>query len=239
MSTTDAASSDSPPVSSPIAAMANAELDRDDRIVDVTPEALVQILEIRAEEDDPGSLRLRIEVTGSRGVDYVYDLAFETEADAKDGDVVYPVDGPDGELTIVIPADSAPKLDGSVLDLPAGPLQSGLVLRNPNRPNPLAGTDLKLEGELPVKVQQLLDQSINPALAAHGGFVSLVGVEEADENRPGAKVYLSMGGGCQGCSLSAATMVEGVTSAIREALPEVAEVIDVTDHAAGENPFYA
>jgi len=217
---------------SPIAAMAAREREDDDRVLDVTDAALAQILEIRSEEDDPESLRLRIEVTGARGVDYVYDLAFESADDAKEGDVVYAV----GELTIVIPADSAPKLDGAVLDLPSGPLQSGLVLRNPNRPNPLAGKELALTGELPEKVQQLLDQSVNPALAAHGGFVSLVGVEEND---PDVKVFLSMGGGCQGCSLSAATMVEGVTAAIHEALPEVTEVIDVTDHAAGENPFYS
>lgn len=230
MPTTDTPETE--PFVSPIAAMAAAELDGDDRVVDVTEAALKQILEIRSEEDEPESLRLRIEVTGSRGVDYVYDLAFETADDAKDGDVAFSV----GELTVVIPDDSVDKLDGSVLDLPSGPMQSGLVLRNPNRPNPLEGKDITLTGELPEKVQQLLDQSINPALAAHGGFVSLVGVEEADD---ATKVFLSMGGGCQGCSLSAATMVEGVTTAIHEALPEVTDVVDVTDHQAGENPFYS
>jgi Fe-S cluster biogenesis protein NfuA len=51
-------------------------------------------------------------------------------------------------------------------------------------------------------------------------------------------VFVYMGGGCQGCSLSAATLQEGIQRAIREALPEVTEVIDATDHAAGENPFY-
>ena len=230
MTTTD--TTETAPFVSHDAAMAAAELDGDDRIVDVTDAALKQVLEIRSEEDDPESLRLRIEVTGSRGVDYVYDLAFETAEDAKEGDVAFTV----GELTVVIPEDSVEKLDGSVLDLPSGPMQSGLVLRNPNRPNPLEGKDITLTGELPEKVQQLLDQSINPALAAHGGFVSLVGVEEADD---ATKVFLSMGGGCQGCSLSAATMVEGVTTAIHEALPEVTDVVDVTDHQAGENPFYS
>ncbi len=196
-------------------------------IVQITDAALEQILEIRSQEDDADGLRLRIEVTGTRGVDYVYDLAFEGPDEAKADDVVYEV----GSLTVVVPEESAPMLGGSVLDLPSNPVQGGLVLRNPNRPNPLAGRDLELTGELPERVQQLLDQSVNPSLASHGGYVSLVGVEDTT-------VYLSMGGGCQGCALSQATMVDGVASAIREAIPEVTEVLDVTDHTAGTDPFY-
>jgi Fe/S biogenesis protein NfuA len=222
MSTTE-----TPTTDTPTAASALDERAEDERIVDLSDDALEQILEIRAGEDDAESLRLRIEVTGVSGVDYVYDLAFETADDAKDGDVAYAV----GALTIVIPEDSVAKLQGSVLDLPSSPMQSGLVLRNPNRPNPLAGKQLDLTGDLPEKVQQLLDESVNPALGAHGGFVSLAGVEDT-------VVYLSMGGGCQGCTMSQATMVEGVTLAIHDAIPEVTDVIDVTDHAAGENPFY-
>ena len=200
---------------------------KDQRIVDITDDALTQILDIRSQEDEPDSLRLRIEVTGSRGVDYVYDLAFESPDDGQDDDLTYEIEG----LAVAVPADSAPKLEGSVLDLPGSAMQGGLVLRNPNRPNPLEGADLELSGDLPERINQLLEQSINPSLAAHGGFASLVGVEDT-------KVYLAMGGGCQGCSLSAATMVEGITVAMNEAIPEITEVIDVTDHQAGDNPFY-
>jgi Fe/S biogenesis protein NfuA len=200
----------------------------DGAVIGITDEALAQILDIRAGEDDAESLRLRIEVTGVSGVDYAYDLAFETAEEGNDDDVAFTV----GTLEVVVPADSVAKLEGSVLDLPVSATQGGLVLRNPNRPDPLAGKTLDLSGELPDKVQQLLDQTVNPALAAHGGFVNLAGVE-------GTKVFLSMGGGCQGCTMSQATMVEGVTTAIHDAIPEVTDVIDVTDHAAGENPLYA
>ena len=72
-----------------------------------------------------------------------------------------------------------------------------------------------------------------PALASHGGYATLVGVDE-DNN-----VYVTMGGGCQGCSASAATLKDGIRSSIMEHIPEVAEVIDATDHAAGESPFYS
>ncbi len=70
-------------------------------------------------------------------------------------------------------------------------------------------------------------------LASHGGFAQFVGVDD-DSN-----VYVTMGGGCQGCAASAATLRDGIRTAIMDAIPEVAEVIDTTDHAAGENPFYS
>ena len=107
------------------------------------------------------------------------------------------------------------------------------MIRNPNRPNPLGDLgDLELTGEVAERVTQLLDQRINPALASHGGFASLVGVDDAT-------VYVSMGGGCQGCAMSQATLTEGIRASILEAIPDVTEVVDATDHSAGENPFYA
>lgn len=81
-------------------------------------------------------------------------------------------------------------------------------------------------------VEQLFDRQINPALSRHGGFARVVRVEERD-------VFIEMGGGCQGCAASKATLRHGIESAIRQVLPQVREVVDVTDHAAGENPFYS
>jgi Fe/S biogenesis protein NfuA len=198
-----------------------------DVIVTVTPDALERITEVRAGEDDGDSLVLRIAVTGVNGVEYAYDLSFEDQTDTVDGDASYSV----GDLPVVIPADSIDKLRGATLDLPSSAAQGGLVIRNPNRPNPLAGAHIELTGDLAEKVQQLLAEAINPSLASHGGYASLVGVEDT-------KVFLSMGGGCQGCALSAATLREGIQVAIREAIPEVTDIIDVTDHDAGESPFY-
>lgn len=199
----------------------------EDAVLVVSEAALGKVLDVRNGEDDPESLCLRVEITGVNGVDYTYDLAFEPIADNQPDDRVYT----QRDLTIAIPADSVDKLLGAVLDLPSTPSQGGLVIRNPNRPNPLAGVNLELTGDIADKVQQLIAEAINPSLAAHGGYTALVGVEDT-------RVFLTMGGGCQGCSLSAATMVQGIQSAIKEAIPEVTEVIDATDHTAGENPFY-
>ena len=195
----------------------------------VTEAALAKVLEVRNEEDDPAGLALRVSITGSQGVDYVYDLAFFEIAAAPEDDVRWEVD----DLSFLIPAEDREKLAGATLDLPSNPTQGGLVIRNPNRPNPLGdiGT-LELTGEIPEQVGQLIAERINPALASHGGYATLVGIE-------GSTAYVTMGGGCQGCSMSAATLTEGIRSAILEAVPEILEVVDATDHSAGENPFYS
>jgi len=197
-------------------------------VLDISDEALFKVLDVRAAEDEGDALALRVEVTGVEGVDYSYDLAFEPIAEAIETDVVYQV----GEMTVIVPENSTDKLRGATLDLPSNPMQGGLVIRNPNRPNPLGNTDsIELTGDIGEKVTQLLTQQINPSLAAHGGWAQLEKVEGTD-------VYLTMGGGCQGCAMSAATLREGITVMISEMIPEVTEVIDTTDHNAGETPYY-
>jgi len=82
------------------------------------------------------------------------------------------------------------------------------------------------------RVEEVVTQELNPALAAHGGFVEIVDVK-------GGIVHIKMGGGCQGCASSAATLRMGIEQAIRQKVPEVLEIVDVTDHEAGTNPYYS
>jgi Fe/S biogenesis protein NfuA len=196
-------------------------------VVTVTEQALAKILELRAAEDGADLLGLRIAVTGIRGPEYSYDLSFEPVAESDDDDLV----NEQGGLPVVIPADSADALRGATLDLPRNNDQGGLVLRNPNRPDPMAGIDVELTGDIAEKVTTLLEQVINPSLDSHGGFAEFKGVD-------GDRVFVSMGGGCQGCAVSAMTLREGIERTIKDRIPEVAEVVDVTDHDAGANPFY-
>jgi Fe/S biogenesis protein NfuA len=88
-----------------------------------------------------------------------------------------------------------------------------------------------MSAELKTRVQELIDTMINPAVAGHGGFVELIDVQD---NR----VYLQMGGGCQGCGAADVTLKSGIERLIKEEIPEVAEVLDTTDHGAGTNPYY-
>ncbi|MGH7389155.1 MAG: NifU family protein [Candidatus Rokuibacteriota bacterium] len=85
--------------------------------------------------------------------------------------------------------------------------------------------------ELRTKIQEVIDTMVNPAVAGHGGFVELIDVQDT-------KVYLAMGGGCQGCGAADITLKAGIERLLKEEVPEISEVLDTTDHAAGANPYY-
>lgn len=195
-------------------------------VLTVTPAAIDRILGLREAEDDASTLALRIEVTGTAGVEYAYDLVFDPLAEAEDADAVFQ----QGELPVIVPVGSIEQLSGATLDVPASG-GDGLVLRNPNRPDTMAAGDVELTGSVAERVQQLLTAKINPMLAAHGGFARLQSVD-------GDTVYVTMGGGCHGCAISSLTLRAGIARSIKEAIPEVAEVVDATDHTSGENPYY-
>jgi len=106
-------------------------------------------------------------------------------------------------------------------------LQSGV---SPVSPSALA--DMPSPSEMRTKIQTLLDDQINPAIAAHGGWVELIDVKNNE-------VYLRLGGGCQGCGAADVTLKQGIEKSIRQLVPEIGAIMDTTDHAAGRNPYYA
>ena len=195
---------------------------------DVAPAALSKVIELRNSEVDGEQLALRIEVTGAQGVDYTYDLAFELLAEADASDVPFAVGN---GLTVLIPDRDVAKLDGASLDLPSNSNQPGLVLRNPNRPDLGPNAALDLDGTVEDNVREVLTKRINPSIAAHGGFAELVSVE-------GDTVVVKLGGGCQGCGMANATVTAGIERTLRELIPEIERVVDLTDHASGENPYF-
>lgn len=150
-------------------------------VVLVTDLARAKILDLLNEEEAATPQGLRIEVTGESGPEYRYELSFGALDSAEADDSVVDWLG----LGVIVPASSIDKLQGATLDLPAG--GSGMVLRNPNRPNPLAGLDVELTGEVPERINLLLEKAINPSLAQHGGYAELRAWEEP-------KAYILMGG---------------------------------------------
>ena len=80
-------------------------------------------------------------------------------------------------------------------------------------------------------VRRLLDEEVNPAIASHGGNIALIDIKLP-------RVYIRLEGGCQGCGMADVTLKQGVEVAIRRAVPAITEVLDVTDHAGGSNPYY-
>lgn len=87
------------------------------------------------------------------------------------------------------------------------------------------------EDEVKTRVQKILDEMINPAIASHGGYVELLDVKENI-------AYLRLGGGCQGCGMVNVTLKQGIEATLKEEIPQLAGVIDQTDHAGGSNPYY-
>ena len=81
------------------------------------------------------------------------------------------------------------------------------------------------------KIENLMDEQVRPALAAHGGNVEIV---DLDNN----KLFLRLQGGCQGCSSSSATLKDGIERLVKQTFPEIEEVVALTDHSSGENPYF-
>jgi Fe/S biogenesis protein NfuA len=193
----------------------------------ITDVARDKILEVRAAEAGAESLALWVTVTGESGGAYTYDMSFRALDDAGDADVVQHHD----DLPIVIDADSVAALNGATLDFAA----SGMVMQNPNKPperDPFADRpEADLSGPVAQAVIRVLEDRLNPAIAAHGGRVDLVAVDDSI-------AYVRLSGGCQGCGMAAVTLSQGVEAEILDAVPEISEVVDVTDHASGTNPYY-
>jgi Fe/S biogenesis protein NfuA len=201
-------------------------------VLRATDAAVAMVSELRASEDDQESLALWVEVTGSNGNAYTYDMYFQPIADAQPGDWSDEQD----DLKIVIPAESIPNMKGAVLDVNSDGGETGMVIVNPNQPPTMgspamAGPPVDLSGDVAHRVLQVLEAQINPSIAAHGGRADLVAVEDD-------AAYLRLSGGCAGCGMAAVTLSQGIEVALRDSVPEITRVIDVTDHASGTNPYY-
>ena len=94
-----------------------------------------------------------------------------------------------------------------------------------------ASLQARTDAELYAAVQKLLDGQVNRSIADHGGKISIVNVLRA-------KLFITMSGGCQGCASSQVTLRQGFEVMVRTVAPEIVEIVDATDHAAGKNPFY-
>ena len=199
-------------------------------VLTVTPAARGVVLDARSQETEAERLALWVEVTGARDGAYTYDIYFQAVADAGAGDRVAEDDG----LAVVVPESSVVRLVGARLDW-SDDGDGGLVIVNPNTPPRSQAVvdrpEVDLSSELAQRILKVLEAQVNPSIAMHGGHADLVAVEEGI-------VYVRLSGGCQGCGLASVTLSQGIEVALRDSVPEVVSVVDVTDHASGANPFY-
>jgi Fe/S biogenesis protein NfuA len=205
-------------------------------VVTLTPEAHKIVQDAIAQEPDPASLALWLEVRGVQEGSFIYDLYFQAASDADEGDVRHAQDG----LDIIIPSDSVDRLRGARLEWSEAD-GGGLVLVNPNSPtveeaSPGVPPEILAKGitsPLALRVVAVLEQAVNPSIASHGGRADLVALDDGD-----GSAYVRLSGGCQGCAMSQMTLRQGIETTLLEEVPELTRVLDVTDHGSGENPFY-
>ncbi len=171
-----------------------------------------------------GDLLVRVRVASASPLDPRYEITMIEPDEKCPEDVVFDGYG----FGVVMEPESAKLLDGARIDWIETLTETGFKVENPN----LAPIGSKpLEGPLADRVRQAIDQFVNPGVAQHGRHVTLVEVRDKI-------VYLQMGGGCQGCGMASVTLSQGIERILREQVPEIKGIQDVTNHAAGDNPYF-
>ena len=169
-------------------------------------------------------LALRIHVASPSPLDPRYDITLIEQHEKCEEDVVFD----DSGFEVVMDPESVTILDGARIDWVETLMEGGCKVENPNL-EPIGSKPL--EGPLADRVQQAIDQYVNPGVAQHGGRVTLVDVRDNI-------VYLQMGGGCQGCGMASVTLSQGIERILREQVPEITGIEDVTNHSEGDSPYF-
>jgi len=177
---------------------------------------------------DAEALRITMR-TGSPLSEPTFELTLVSMAERNDDERSIDADG----FVVLIAESSAERLEGATVDFVDRVNETGFQVRTAQAaPDKASATVAKAapQGAIAERVREVLESQVNPAIAAHGGMISLVDVDKTD-------VFVQMSGGCQGCALSRMTLRQGVERMLREAVPELTAVHDVTDHSSGENPY--
>ena len=199
-------------------------------MIEITPVARERIQGfVNAQVVQDPALRIELDKSAASPQGRSYAISLVEREDRQKTEIAINVD----EIRVFLNLDTSNLLSGAVVDWVEENGNSGFRVNDPNARPALVRppSDLALSGPLAERVQRVIDEVINPGIAAHGGFVELVDVSDDS-------LYLRMGGGCQGCAASAATLRQGIERMVREEVPEIVNIIDVTDHTAGDNPYY-
>jgi Fe/S biogenesis protein NfuA len=201
-----------------------------ERFLGVTNAAYDKVMGFLLQEAEPERQAMWLEVTGTSGNQWTCGLALKPLDAAAPHDAVVR----HRDLAIVVPECDFEKVRGATIDWLDDPFGGGgLRVDNPNTPSPAIGAPPApdLSGDVAQRVIQVLDQQVNPSIAAHGGRAELAAVEQGT-------AYLRLGGGCQGCAMATVTLSQGIEKAVIQAVPEITNVVDVTDHQSGSNPYF-
>ena len=189
-------------------------------MITVTDEAHVEIVKLMEKQEQP-VLGVRIKAEAVSPLQANYRLRFVTDEQVEENDNTIAFEG----FNIYVDPDSMGYVEEVTVDFVESLAGRGFKIDNPNRVPP------HLKGTVAEKVQQIIDDKINPQIASHGGTLTLLDVKD---NR----AFVKFGGGCQGCGMADVTLKQGVEVLIKESCPEIEEILDVTDHADGRNPYF-
>jgi Fe/S biogenesis protein NfuA len=188
-------------------------------ILQVTADATRQIKKI-LEQEELAEQAVRVGIAEKSPTGFQYQLEFCDRSEREQNDVLHEQDG----VLFYIDGESAEDLRGTTLDYVDTGFSAGFKFDNPNKPK-------LLQNPIAERVHKVIQDQINPGVASHGGHVTLLDVQDGT-------VYVRLGGGCQGCGHADTTVKDGITTMICESVPEIHTVLDVTDHAAGTNPYF-
>lgn len=171
------------------------------------------------DHEDKSASALRIRITGRTAEGYQHKLSLVEPGFEKPSDLEHVSEG----IRILIDSADEKKVTGARIEFVDDMYGGGFKVTNPNVP--------VWSNDVEKQVQELIDQQISPSLAAHGGFLELYEVKDG-------KAYVHFGGGCQGCGMADVTLKQGVEKLIKDTIPGITDVIDSTDHAQGDNPYF-
>src|SRR5437763_9915611 len=192
--------------------------------ISVTPSARAQLAAVLGRQSEPAALRILVKNPG--GGEPQFDMALEPANVLRPGDTAIDVDG----LRVLVDVESVAAVDAATIDFRDDPLQPGFVVQ-PRRVEVAIPDSFDTSSPLAAQVESVLVHHVNPSIAGHGGLAQLVGVKDD-------VVFVALGGGCQGCSMASVTLKQGIEQILKQAIPRIRAVVDATDHALGNNPFY-
>jgi Fe/S biogenesis protein NfuA len=203
-------------------------------MIEITPAARDRIQGlVEAEVVRDPALRIELDPSANTPLSREYAISLVEREDRKKTEIAINVDN----IRVFLNLDTSNLLSGANVDWVDEDGRTGFRVIDPNARRAPArsaadGDAPSASGALAERIQRIFEEEVNPRIASHGGAVELVDVDEGT-------LYVRMSGGCQGCAASAATLRMGIERMVREAVPEVQEIVDVTDHTAGSNPYYA
>ena len=191
-------------------------------MVTITESAQDYLAELLSKQEDALGVRVFINQPGTPRAETC--IAYCREGDVQEGDEKHELD----KFAVWYEGRSLPFLEDALVDYAKDRMGGQLTIKAPNAKMPRVGDDSPLED----RINYVLYNEVNPALAAHGGEVSLVEVTGE------SVAVLQFGGGYQGCSAVDMTLKGGVEKTLMEQIPQLSGVRDITDHTDTSQAYY-